>query len=1610
MRVFLLLVSAACTVRADTPVWAEPTGYSPQPRFEHSADRIGNQLYVFGGTLYNDQRESDLHILNMDTMRWTLPKASGPKPLPTFGHSTAVYADQLYIMFGSNGRAMTNRVFQYDTDEMKWSRVQTHGRVPTPRAYATTVTAGNQVFSFGGYDGVAYLNDLHTWQVFDPSTNSTGFWDKVSAKGLIPEVRAGAAAAVFGRKVYMFGGFEVGLYKQDFFKLDIDTLEWSRVHLTMDSSCPMPPPRAMSTLTLVGTKLVLYGGVYCHTVPGSFEGNCTSLSDVHSYDLMRSSFESSGSSTHIAVGEKVEDPESPDHMRWLKEYKLGTTKDAPPPRYGHSATLFGSKVVVFGGANWPNLFNDMAQYDVYDRSWTMVAGRPPYSRKQHSMNMAYLGNKPHLVVFGGKHGVSPGHSSSVHTFSLDDAKWEHPAKAELTDGPDGTAHHASAVAGDSMLVVFGGYNGSTSTADVWAADLDKNVNGGKILWKLLNTSGDVPSPRHGQAVVELDEAEKGQAYTWLQWGGVNCVKDGNCTFYNELFSVSAESASVDELIYTQLLFGGNKPTPRASHTFTSVGEGKHVLYGGIGPDFSNKQDLWVFDEANVMFTQVTPKGSADDVPTVGRFGHTAVAYRNKVMMYGGAHCTSVADCTYYKDLYLIDPTTGEFVLMKVAGSAPTMRSGAASVQLGEVMYTFGGATKDRIFGDLFTMRPDKSVANNTIIVGRGAELGEAGKNVRFFAQLRDSFLKNRTTGLDKVEVTVVAADPKVHKKMVRKGALVQVAVTDMLSGSYKVDWFTNISGTYNVSVVVNGDDTFPMFQTYVQAGMPDATMSKVKGNALQGCIAGEECVFVADMYDELGNKLDRTVPLDVQLVIDPSVKIPVKDYKRPVKVVNDTGVGSINISYVANTAGVYNLEVKLRRQLLMSRPFSPVVEPAQGSTESTRAEGAALSGFVAGEAATVVVTVRDLYWNYIGRGGDNVTARFFGAAAALGRPPTATTGIEMPVEVTDNGDGTHTLTWTATVAGPYGLDLWLNGEPLKGSRIEVAPSPVSAATTFAYGTGVRFTTAGYRAYFTIQAADEFGNNVTYGGETFNVLYSGASDTAKDVAKVIDHGDGTYTVSYLTTLAGDFMLSATLKRNGIFQSIHGSPFLGVAAAGGADPTKSFVYVETVDRPVVPKQMFKVVMGVHNYFKIQAVDRYGNAKVRGNDKFTAEVQGPVSVASFISDLGDGTYIGMYVCPTAGKYFLKIYYGDQPVQNTPITIFARENMDSCPKQCSGHGECHNRECMCTAGYTGSDCSIAKFDCPGDCMGNGVCLSKKCYCYPGFTGAACDVQASKCINDCSSHGTCRDGICVCEAGFEGIDCSDNSGLCREKCNGNGMCLGTNVSLGIYECSCFPGYRGESCAERYKFCPKNCMGQGDCMTSGLCSCFPGWTGLDCAIKDTQGTKTLWTEDKPFFKRPEPSVTDAEGGPTADSTTAKLKGIDLADAVNASNMTIRPEPTPTPAYIGPANKPAYDFPASPIGANKAAQQLVQTTLDAETAPTKVDEKRLLLEEETKRRITAHKASLNPSLALMPQAPSVVPKGFPELVEEAQQEAAKEAMAQMVDEMAQRQLASVVQQS
>lgn len=152
-------------------------------------------------------------------------------------------------------------------------------------------------------------------------------------------------------------------------------------------------------------------------------------------------------------------------------------------------------------------------------------------------------------------------------------------------------------------------------------------------------------------------------------------------------------------------------------------------------------------------------------------------------------------------------------------------------------------------------------------------------------------------------------------------------------------------------------------------------------------------------------------------------------------------------------------------------------------------------------------------------------------------------------------------------------------------------------------------------------------------------------------------------------------------------------------------------------------------------------------------------------------------------------------------------------CPRNCSGHGQCDDGDCICNLDWTGHACDRMLL-CPNNCSGHGLCQHGQCFCDPGFNGTSCAIY-SGCLPgngqpDCSGHGTCAHGQCFCDKNFEGDGCEISAAIENEEsqldrmnaecpndggdvCSGHGQCFAG-------QCRCVQGYYGVLCNSVSKF------------------------------------------------------------------------------------------------------------------------------------------------------------------------------------------------------------------
>lgn len=235
-------------------------------------------------------------------------------------------------------------------------------------------------------------------------------WKPIPVSGSRPAARYKHAASVFDEKLYVVGGSRNGRYLSDIQVFDLKTLAWSTIKSTTD----VLPALSGHSMISWDHKLLLLAG------------HSRSVSDT--------------------VIVRVIDLES--HNCYIME-TFGTP---PVARGGQSVTLFGSKLIMFGGEDRNRrLLNDIHVLDLETKTWSYVetTQTPPSPRFDHT---AALHADHYLLIFGGcSHSVF---FNDLHVLDLDTMEWSCP---QLQGDIIGSrAGHAGVTIDENWYIVGGG--------------------------------------------------------------------------------------------------------------------------------------------------------------------------------------------------------------------------------------------------------------------------------------------------------------------------------------------------------------------------------------------------------------------------------------------------------------------------------------------------------------------------------------------------------------------------------------------------------------------------------------------------------------------------------------------------------------------------------------------------------------------------------------------------------------------------------------------------------------------------------------------------------------------------------------------------------------------------------------------------------------------------------------------------------------------------------------------------------------------------------------------------------------------------------------------------
>ncbi|XP_026132176.1 attractin-like protein 1 isoform X1 [Carassius auratus] len=328
------------TVPSTESYWIMPTvkpfGAS-LGRASHKAVVQEKIMWVVGGYVFNYSNFQMVLNYNLESGIWnTVPISSGP--LPRYGHSLALYRNDIYMFGGKlemGASNVTDELWVFNIPKMTWSQktpsVPAHGLVYAVEGHSAHIVELENgdvvmVVIFGYSSIYSYISNVQEYNI------RTNTW-------LVPETRGAIAQGGYGhssvydsssKSVYVHGGYKslpankYGLV-DDLYRYEVQTRTWT---ILRESGYP----RYLHSSVLLGGTLLIFGGNTHNDTSLSNGAKCFSA-DFLAYD--------------IACDE------------WKVLPKPNLHRDVN--RFGHTAVTSNGSMYVFGGFS-SVLLNDVLIY------------------------------------------------------------------------------------------------------------------------------------------------------------------------------------------------------------------------------------------------------------------------------------------------------------------------------------------------------------------------------------------------------------------------------------------------------------------------------------------------------------------------------------------------------------------------------------------------------------------------------------------------------------------------------------------------------------------------------------------------------------------------------------------------------------------------------------------------------------------------------------------------------------------------------------------------------------------------------------------------------------------------------------------------------------------------------------------------------------------------------------------------------------------------------------------------------------------------------------------------------------------------------------------------
>ncbi|CAG8553054.1 6268_t:CDS:10, partial [Acaulospora morrowiae] len=257
-----------------------------------------------------------------------------------------------------------------------------------------------------------------------------------SSTNIFPRHGHSTSQYAINNEIFIFGGIFRGQPRNDLYVMETNTLNAIAFMATGD----IPPPRSLHTHVHIGNNMIVFGGLPA-TSEERLDENIYVLNTV-SKNWTRYPISSNpkrgGRFGHTATvigskmyifGGKVNGYCLNDLMAFdiksLNSYGprweiIVPQNESPPERYGHIACACNDKIYIFGGSNGDIFYNDTWCYDIPSNTWTRLqcTGYIPVPRHEHgAINVDDM-----IYIFGGinEEGQELG---DLTAFGLSNQRW-----------------------------------------------------------------------------------------------------------------------------------------------------------------------------------------------------------------------------------------------------------------------------------------------------------------------------------------------------------------------------------------------------------------------------------------------------------------------------------------------------------------------------------------------------------------------------------------------------------------------------------------------------------------------------------------------------------------------------------------------------------------------------------------------------------------------------------------------------------------------------------------------------------------------------------------------------------------------------------------------------------------------------------------------------------------------------------------------------------------------------------------------------------------------------------------------------------------------------------